>query len=887
MMTSSVAIPLHLAVHVLGMAVALGIAVLAVARRRGESPAGWLAVLIGAVLLAGSHGGAGALWADPAAWPVYARIAGYAALAVGLSGGPSGLPAVTVVAPLGAHVAAGVTGLLSGVSAVMGQAGRGREGLVLGSGLALWAAADLTAYRSAEAAAVVSIAGSLAVGAWLLARSRSSLLSRLVASFLAALLVLVVGIAAAAGVLFAADLRSGGVEQLEELAAARAVQVQEEWTDELVALAAPLAGETLAAQVRSEPNLDGRAAGIAALPGVDVVVLMGRGGSVLGSWDAGVRRGPMTPADGLRIAGHESVARALQGTDSRAVIELGEGDVLAAAAVPIAPVIGGQRRLDLQAGVLVLARRISDVVFVNDIVQRSNADAAVLVGGTVVASSLPAEVSGEVAAAVAQANSSRQVKLDGELHFLASAPLRAADGTPIATIALVRDAATVADAEAAFTRNLFLAAVASAIAAALLGAAASSRTTRPVRALTGAAERIAGGDLEVSVDVRRSDEVGRLASAFNAMTGALAQRDARLREAAATEADLRGNLEAVTSSMAEALLAVDETGTIRTANPAAADLLAVPQQRLTGRPVSAVLRGMDDTGTPLLEALGDHRAGRVASVRGVVGGSFGPGVPVTATAAPLRTPDGAVAGRVYVLRDVTAEVQAERMKTEFLANVSHELRTPLTPIKGYAELLRSRRVAPERAAEVAETMATSVNLLERIIGMLLDFAALEAGRLDVQLAPTELDNVVDEVLDDWRERAPERRISRRLARDLPPAVADPVLLNRALTEVVHNAIKFSDGPVRIRGELADREHIRLTVSDRGQGIAGEHLARITQEFHQLDGSATRRHGGLGLGLTLVRRIVERFGGSLEFESEPDRGTDVHLVLRVADGEVAR
>lgn len=884
MMTSSVAVPLHLAVHVLGVAVTLALAVHALVRRRGDAPAGWLAVLVGAALLTSSHVGAGALVAG-AAWPVYARIAGYAALAVGLSGGPSGLPAVTVVGPLGAHWAAALTGLLSAVSAVMGRGGRGREGLVLAAGLALWAGSDLVAFVEPVPAAVLSLAGSAAVGAWLLARSRSSLLSRLVASFLAALLVLVVGVAAAAGVLFAADLRGNSLQRLDELTAARADQVQQDWPDELVALARSLSGGMLATRLGAATDLDAQAQRIAALPGIDVVVLVNSDREVVGSWDRGVRDGPLTPADELRIGGHESVSRALAGSDSHSMVDVGQTDLLAVAAVPVAPVEAGQRRLDLQTGVLVVARRVSDVLFVNEVRQRSDADAAVVVGGRVAASTLPPELSVELAAQIAATASAREVRLGGQPRFLATAPVRGPDGTELGTIALVRDAATVAGAEGGFTRNLFLAAVASAAAAALLGAAASTHTTRPVRELTAAAERVAAGDLDATVQVDRTDEMGRLADAFNAMTGSLVQRDSSLREAATTEAGLRGRLEAVTASMTEALLAVDDTGTVRTVNPAATKLLATPRERLLGRPVGEVLRGTDQTGAPLLEALGTHRSGQVAIVRGTVGGAFGVAIPVAASAAPLRAGDGSLAGRVYVLRDVTGEAQAERMKTEFLANVSHELRTPLTPIKGYVELLRSRKVEPDRVMEVAGAMASSVSLLERIIGMLLDFAALEAGRLEVRLEPTHLDAVVGDVVADWRQRAPQRRISRRLASDLPPVVADPDLLNRVLTELVHNAIKFSDGPIQIRGGIVAPGQVRLTVSDTGQGIAPEDLERITREFQQLDGSATRRYGGLGLGLTLVRRIVERFGGRLTIESEIDGGTEVHLDLRVADREV--
>lgn len=113
--------------------------------------------------------------------------------------------------------------------------------------------------------------------------------------------------------------------------------------------------------------------------------------------------------------------------------------------------------------------------------------------------------------------------------------------------------------------------------------------------------------------------------------------------------------------------------------------------------------------------------------------------------------------------------------------------------------------------------------------------------------------------------------------------ADPGLLRRVLEELMDNAVKFSDGPVRIRGARDGDRRVRLTVSDRGEGLSEDQLARVGTEFRQVDGTATRRYGGLGLGLALARRITDRFGAELTIDSEPDVGTDVHLLLPVAGG----
>ncbi|HEX9889940.1 MAG TPA: HAMP domain-containing sensor histidine kinase, partial [Nitriliruptorales bacterium] len=231
---------------------------------------------------------------------------------------------------------------------------------------------------------------------------------------------------------------------------------------------------------------------------------------------------------------------------------------------------------------------------------------------------------------------------------------------------------------------------------------------------------------------------------------------------------------------------------------------------------------------------------------------------------------------------VTGEVEVERMKTEFLSNISHELRTPLTPIKGYAEVLRVKELSHERVTDFAGNIAESAQRLERIIAMLVDFAALEAGRMEVKLAPTPVGPEVDLVLDRWRQRLPQRRFTRRLERGLPPVQVDPDLLDRVLEELVDNAVKFSESPVRIRGRDEGDGRVRLTVHDTGSGIEEDELVTILRDFHQADGSATRRYGGLGLGMSIVQRIVERFNGEVLIESDFGEGTDVHLLLPVAE-----
>lgn len=901
-MTTTTAVPIHLAVHLLGLAVCVALVALAVTRRRESGP-GWLGIALGASLLATSHVLTGALVTADLAWPVYLRIAGYAAIAVGGAGGLLGGTAVIAVpimlpaAARGTHVLAGVAGLAAAVAWARGVLGR--SGVPFAIGLGLWAASDAIGEAVAVPAAVLSVAGSLAVAWWMLDRTRTSLLTRVAATYGGAVLVVVLALASLGGAVLGADLERDELARLDSVAGAHVVEVARDWPAELLTVTELFAQDALARALEDgdAERLEGLARSIARLPGVDLTVLLTGDGRVAASYEWIIEpAGSLPSSDALAIAGDDVLADALEGGTSTGLVAMGARGPVAVGASPVFPTEDGELRRDRQAGVLMVGRRTADPVFLEEVQAASDAGVTIVVDGSVAGSTLPDAAAADLARTVAPDVSTAIVEVDGRSTFVAAAPLGTSDGDD-AVLVLSRDATALAGAEQRFTRALYLIAAAGLAVALVLATWVARRTTRPLLALTAAAERIAGGDLHVETGIEQPDEVGRLAGSFDQMTASLRRREAELHQAARVETDLRQRLQVMTTSMEEALIAVDADGRIQTVNPAATRLLELGAEAARGAPVREVLIGADRSGTALLDALGGPRSTEVRAARGTLtGGSRR--TPIAATAAPLRADEGLV-GRVYVLRDTTAETEAERMKTEFLANISHELRTPLTPIRGYAEVLKHKELPTERVREFADNIAIATGQLERIVGMLLDFAALEAGRLEVRAEPTDLDAVVSEVLARRRQRHPERRFSRYLASDLPPVLADEALLGRLLEELIDNAVKFSDGPVRIRaaagppgdraGEPADaagattQRHVRLTVRDEGVGIDDEEVAAITQDFRQIDGGSTRQYGGLGLGLSLVSRIARRFGAELIVRSERDVGTEVDVLLPVAEG----
>jgi two-component system CheB/CheR fusion protein len=229
-----------------------------------------------------------------------------------------------------------------------------------------------------------------------------------------------------------------------------------------------------------------------------------------------------------------------------------------------------------------------------------------------------------------------------------------------------------------------------------------------------------------------------------------------------------------------------------------------------------------------------------------------------------------------------AAESASRAKSEFLANMSHEIRTPMTAILGYAERLEDRLSSEERLEALGAIRRNGTHLL-RIINQILSLS-IEAGTFEINdsiLVPEALVSEVDEAL---RPLAQEKglELTSRIAASVPRALhADALRIRQVLTNLVENAIRYTDrGSVGM--ELSyEAGHLRLRVVDTGVGIPAEQQSLIFEPFTQVDGSARRRHGGVGLGLTISRRIVERLGGTIHVQSEPGNGARFEVRIPAA------
>jgi GAF domain-containing protein len=223
----------------------------------------------------------------------------------------------------------------------------------------------------------------------------------------------------------------------------------------------------------------------------------------------------------------------------------------------------------------------------------------------------------------------------------------------------------------------------------------------------------------------------------------------------------------------------------------------------------------------------------------------------------------------------------DRLRNQLVQNVSHELRTPLTLIQGYAELLLGEGLGALEPAQrrALRTMQEYIRTLSRLI---YNLTALRAfPRETLALMPISIAEVIEQVLaeEEPRARSAGIRFHTDFPEDLPPVLGDRERLDLVFYHLIDNAIKFSPdgGDVHIRA-WANEEWVHVSVKDEGIGIAPEHLYRIFERFYQVDGSTTRRFGGMGVGLALVWEIVEAHGGTVEVESEPGKGSNFTVRL---------
>ena len=320
---------------------------------------------------------------------------------------------------------------------------------------------------------------------------------------------------------------------------------------------------------------------------------------------------------------------------------------------------------------------------------------------------------------------------------------------------------------------------------------------------------------------------------------------------------------AILGNVADGIVAVDRDGNVVLWNKAAEEITGVPASEAHGRAPSDVLQRSLDP-----EETSDEGGGLIQIPRG------SEAIWLSVTEAVMRDPAGAVAGRIYAFRNVSSDRLIEELKSGFVSTVSHELRAPLTSIYGFAETLLREDVsfADEERRTFLSYIASEAQRLTGIVDALLSVARLEAGDLQVHLAPTDLRDVVTDVVSSAQREVVN---GRRFVIDVPEepldASADREKVHQVLANLVDNAVKFSPegATVTVAARRTD-DAVQVRVADEGAGIPAGEQERIFRKFYRAD-AAGPSAGGTGLGLFIARGLASAMGGRLWIDSETGRG----------------
>jgi PAS domain S-box-containing protein len=339
--------------------------------------------------------------------------------------------------------------------------------------------------------------------------------------------------------------------------------------------------------------------------------------------------------------------------------------------------------------------------------------------------------------------------------------------------------------------------------------------------------------------------------------------------------------DAILANIADGIVAVDRDGNVVLWNAAAEQITGVPALEALGRTTAQVLQRALESD---MAAVGD----RLVSIR-----RNGEDVWLSLTEAVMRDPVGAVAGRIFAFRDISADRLVEQMKSDFVSAVSHELRTPLTSIYGFAEtLLREDVVFGEQERRTFLRYITSESQrLTGIVDALLNVARLDSGDLHVNIAPTDIAELVSEAVAGAKgDGANGHTFVVDLPQEPLAAEADPDKLRQVFAILLDNAVKYSPqgGTVTV-GAKRNQETVEVRVADEGPGIPQSEQERIFRKFYRGSDAGGRpaSAGGTGLGLFIAQGLVEAMGGRIWVSSGEGRGSSFEFELPLVQVAAAR
>jgi two-component system phosphate regulon sensor histidine kinase PhoR len=403
----------------------------------------------------------------------------------------------------------------------------------------------------------------------------------------------------------------------------------------------------------------------------------------------------------------------------------------------------------------------------------------------------------------------------------------------------------------------------------------AENTTRPMRELTRAAQKIAGSDPEFTPPARMitasRDEIGQLTRSFNVMTNQLNSKiDALITE--------KSKMTAVLEKMTDGVLIIDHQGAVRLINPAAQRMFNIQLEQAINRSLAEVLRHHQLV--DLWERCIKSGESQIVTLDLGIARLY-----LQGEATPLGE---ALPGSTLLLfQDLTRLRHLETVRRDFISNISHELRTPLATLKALVETLQESIFDdPPATKRFLEKMETEVDALNLMVSELLELSRIESGKVPLTFSPTDPQIMLNAAIERLRLQAERGNLSieTNLPDKLPPVLADENRIEQVIVNLLHNSIKFTPpgGHIWLSARVDDRAsqtpQVVFSVKDNGVGIPSDDLPRIFERFFKAD--RARSGGGTGLGLAISKHIVEAHQGRIWAESIEGRGSIFSFSLPV-------
>jgi two-component system phosphate regulon sensor histidine kinase PhoR len=395
------------------------------------------------------------------------------------------------------------------------------------------------------------------------------------------------------------------------------------------------------------------------------------------------------------------------------------------------------------------------------------------------------------------------------------------------------------------------------------------RLSRPIRQISDTIRPYAEGQLDTLPKIEMHPKIS---NDFDTLVITLNSLSEKVRQQIRIVIDERNEKESILDSLMEGVVAIDGEGIIRYANQPFAKMVGLTRRELFGHFMSSLNPSKKE---PLARCLALIRMAQdqAAVVTDSIAFEERIFLDLIVVPKPFRS------GAIVVIQDKSSQRQVVEMGKEFIANASHELRTPITIIKGFAETLQDlKTISPSMLGEITEKIVRNCERMDTLVKNLLTLADLE-NIPKSRFQPCDLVALCDNCLHLIQTLSPKTQVTIEKSKDSLMVDADPDLLELAIMNLLENGVKYSKPPARLTIHLHERkQEAVVTIEDRGIGIPAEDVPHIFDRFYTVNKAHSRRLGGAGLGLSIVKTIVDKHEGTLSVASELNKGTTFTLTL---------